>query len=616
MIQITGLTKHFGSQILFNNIDLKINQGEKTGLIGRNGFGKTTLFKILTGEEESDSGEITIPKNYKIGYVKQNIGFTKNTVLEEGTLGLPKELTEETWIVKKTLFGLGFNDKLLSMDPKNLSGGFQIRLNLTKTLLSNSNMLLLDEPTNYLDITSIRWLIKFLKEWKEEFILITHDRSFMDEVVTHIAGIYRTKIKKIKGNTENYYMQIAEEEDVYEKERLNSEKKFKKQEEYIARFRSKARLAGLIQSRLKMLDKMEKKEKLTEVKTVDFYFNYDRIESHSLMQIQELSFSYEKNTKLIDKLTFTIHKNDRIAVIGPNGRGKTTLLKLLTSELEKQSGGILKNSRTSIGYFAQTNVLKLHPENTVEEEISMEDPDRSFQKARNIAGALLFEQDDAEKKIKVLSGGEKSRVALGKIIIRPVNLLLLDEPTNHFDMESSDSLLEALIEFPGAVVMVTHNQMFLHAIATRLIVFDGGKIFLFEGSYAEFLEKIGWESEKSENNIQNKNEADKSILNKKELRKLRAEVIEEKSKIIKPLELKHKKLEDEIDKKEKSLAVHNADFLKASEEGNGKKISELSKLIHQIETEIDILFNEYEKTMSMYDEQIKFFEEKLASLEE
>jgi ATP-binding cassette, subfamily F, member 3 len=243
-------------------------------------------------------------------------------------------------------------------------------------------------------------------------------------------------------------------------------------------------------------------------------------------------------------------------------------------------------------------------------------PGNIEQIARNTAGALLFENDDALKKIKVLSGGEKSRVLLGKILVKPANLLLLDEPTNHFDMESSDSLLSALDNFPGACMIVTHNQMFLHAIPNRLLVFDAGKIFMFEGTYEEFLEKIGWESEKNEAFDDERKTAVNQNTNKKEVRKKRAEIIEEKSKAIKPIETKYKHLEKQIEKLESELKIYNEEFLKASVTSDGEKIAKLSKTIHDIENNISNLYNEFEDVMNKYDEKIIFFEKKLSLIEE
>lgn len=614
MIQITNITKAFGSQILFDNIDLQINREEKIGLIGRNGNGKTTLFKIIIGDEEADTGEIIIPRNYKIGYVKQNLDFKEDTILKEASHGLPHNMKDELWLVEKTLFGLGFTKETIYKNPSILSGGFQVRLNLVKTLLSQSNLLLLDEPTNFLDITSVRWLIKFLKSWKNEVLLITHDRGFMDEIITHTAIIHRKKIKKIKGNTSDMYNQIAMDEEVYERQRLNDEKKRKNIEVFINRFRAKARLAGLVQSRVKEIEKKEKKVKLEKLKTIDFQFSYEPVQSHIMMDVKNLTFSYDKNIKLINDLSFTVYNKDRIAVIGPNGKGKSTLMKLINNEIIPDSGAIKINPKARNGYFGQTNKVLLHPEHTIEEEIALEHPDHNIQSARDICGLLMFEGDDALKKIKVLSGGEKSRVLLGKILIGSTNLLLLDEPTNHFDLESCDSLLTAIDNFEGTAILVTHNEMFLHALATRLIVFDNDRIFVFEGTYKEFLDNVGWAEEKDEE--LSKNNEKISALNKKEIRKKRALLIEEKSKVLRPIEKEYNELENAIKKYEEENQNLQNELINASQKSEGERIGKISKALHELEKKINEKYEELDKIMQVFEKESKKYEEQLELLKE
>lgn len=614
MLSVIQLTKTFGKRTLFNSINFQINPGEKIGLVGRNGNGKTTLFRIITGEEEFDSGEINKSKNYKIGYVSQSLNFEKKTVIDEGALGLPKENQNDLWLLEKFLFGLGFSKDMLNINPNQLSGGYQIRLNLVKTLLGNPDLLLLDEPTNFLDITSIRWLIQYLKNWKNDLFLITHDRNFMDEIVTHTMIIHRNKIKKIAGQTDKLYEQIAQEEEVYERQRINDEKKEKNLKIFINRFRAKARLAGLVQSRIKELEKKEKKEKLEKVKLLDFQFKYDELKAHILMQAGKLKFSYDKINELLKGVSLNIYKNDRIAVIGPNGRGKSTLLKILTEKLLPQSGEIKKHNNLKIGYYAQTNNTDLHDEHTVEDEISLENPENDNQTVRGICGAMLFEQDDALKKIKILSGGEKSRVLLGKILAKPVNLLILDEPTNHLDMEACDALLAALDNFEGAVIIVTHNEMFLNMLATRLIIFDNDEVKVFEGIYHEFMSQLGWSSEKESKQIINKKNESNVSFNKKELRKKRAAILEEKSKTVKPLEEKYNEIEKKIKQHEEELARYEHEIIEASKEKNGAKIELLSKKCHELERGISKYYNELEKVMIQFDEATRIIENKLAEI--
>lgn len=611
MITIDNLSKSYTGQTLFENAGFKINPKEKVGLVGRNGHGKTTLIKIITEEELPDTGTITMPKNYTIGYLQQHLAFSESTVLDEAALGLKPEDKDALWKAEKILAGLGFVKEDMVKPPSSFSGGFQVRLNLAKVLISEPNLLLLDEPTNYLDIMSIRWLESFLQSWQNELILITHDRNFMDKVVTHTLGIHRKQVRKIKGDTEKLYTQIAKDEEIYEKTRVNDEQKRKEIELFITRFKSKATLASRVQSRVKALDKMEKKDQLDKVKDLDFEFNYKPYEGKYLMNATDLTFGYSEDNLLIKGLDLSIGSTDKICIIGKNGKGKTTLLKMLAESLPLLSGKIHVNNGVYKGVYEQTNIESLNKDNTVEDEIMYSHEDIDKLQARNAAGAMMFSGESALKKISVLSGGEKSRVMLSKIIATPCNLLMLDEPTNHLDMQACDALLEAISDYKGAVLMVTHNEMFLHAIAERLIVFQDGNVSLFEGTYADFLEKDGWNEEETNGNSQktvNKN-------NKKEIRKKRSEIIAEKSKILKPLEEELIDIEEQIDNNETNLNTYNDDILKASEVQDGEQIASLSKLINQANETIEALFERLEVVSEAFEEKKSEFDNRLQMLE-
>ncbi|HRZ26332.1 MAG TPA: ATP-binding cassette domain-containing protein [Spirochaetota bacterium] len=609
MIKAVNLSKSYGAQTLFEGVNFTVNPRERVGLVGRNGHGKTTLIRIITGEDHADDGGISAPKDYRLGYVSQHLEFSRPAVLEECCLGLPEHDKDDHWKAEKILFGLGFTVKDMKRDPVEFSGGYQVRLNLAKVLVSEPDMLLLDEPTNYLDILSIRWLANYLRQWKGELLLVTHDRSFMDSVVTHTMGIHRKKVRKVEGNTQKLYDQILREEEIHEKTRMNDEKKRKEVELFITRFRAKARLAGMVQSRVKALDKQERLDRLEKIKNLDFSFTESPFNAKVLTTAEGLSFSYEKNgIPLIKDFSITIGRNDRICVIGKNGRGKSTLLRLLSGALKPDSGAIQSHPGMAMGYFAQTNTHVLNPGMTVEDEIMAAGCER--QEARNIAGAMLFEGDMALKKISVLSGGEKSRVLLGKIIAQPANLILLDEPTNHLDMESCDALLAAIDSFEGAAVIVTHNEMFLHSLANRFIVFQGGGVSVFEGTYQAFLEKIGWEEEAASQGESGPEEPAATV-NKKELRKIRAEIMNRRSRELKPLEEKISALESSIMSLEEDLGSANRKIIEASGSGKGSLISELSKEVHRIQSSIDSDYADLERYTIEYDSRIKIFDEEL-----
>lgn len=619
MISAENLSKSYARQTLFEDVGFKINPKERVGLVGRNGHGKTTLLRMIVGEETPDNGQIIIPRNYRIGYVRQHLDFTEDTVLKEGIKGLPESRKDQHWKVEKVLAGLGFSQQDIERSPFEFSGGYQVRLNLAKVLVSEPDLLLLDEPTNYLDITSIRWIERFLVSWPHELILITHDRTFMDRIVTHTMGVHRRRVRKIEGDTGKYYSQIAQEEEIYEKTRLNDERKRKEVESFINQFRAKARLVGLVQSRIRNLEKSEKKEKLEKIKTLDFSFRYEPFVGKYVLTAQDLSFSYDSSKELIRDFSITLRPGEKVCIIGPNGKGKTTLLKLLAGQLSPSSGEIVSNPKTVPGVFEQTNVSSLMDSRTVEEEIIYSYSDIDRQKARDICGAMMFEGDYAMKKVEVLSGGEKSRVMLGKLLAVPVNLLLLDEPTNHLDLESSDALLAAIDSFDGAVVMVTHNEMFLHALAERLIIFYKDSIEVFEGGYQRFLEKGGWGDEETTLAAPKKLKSDKDSpekLDKKELRKKRAEIITERSRALGPLEKGIARVESEIEAREKRLKVLHAAMQEATLAREGKRISGISMDIHTCEQEIETLFIELEELTAEFDRLGAVFEERLSFIEQ
>ncbi|MBA4389581.1 MAG: ABC transporter ATP-binding protein [Syntrophus sp. (in: bacteria)] len=620
MLTVTNLSKSYGKDVILDEVTFTVNPGERVGLTGRNGSGKTTLFKLITGEEEADGGAISVPRGYAVSYLSQHIRFTEKTVLKEACKNMKthEDGRDETYRVKSILLGLGFSSSRFDFDPKMLSGGYQVRLNLSKILVSEPNLLLLDEPTNYLDILSIRWLARFLCAWKNELILVTHDRRFMDSVTTHTMGIHRKKIRKVPGSTEKLYQQIIQEEEVYEKTRVNDERKRKEIEQFIGRFRAQASRARAVQSKIRMLEKRDKKEKLTEERGLDFEFKAAPFPGKWLVEVDNLSFAFSQEGPLIiNGLTVAVKKRDRIAIIGKNGKGKTTLLKLIAGELVSTKGSIRPNQNLTPAYFGQMNVDRLDPNKTVLEEVLSAHTEYALGSARGICGAMLFEDEKALKKISVLSGGERSRVMLGKILARPANMILLDEPDNHLDAESIDALVEAIDVFDGAVMIVTHSEMILSAIATRLIVFDGGSVNLFEGTYEDFLERVGWADERGVDgeHVREDSEDTQKIPNRKDLRKLRAQIIGDKSKILAPLKKQITELEREITDLEKGIDRDNKTLIEASRSGEGKKIESLSLAIYNARGKIEGLFEELDVVTGEYERKSEIFETQLAELQ-
>lgn len=615
MLKIENLTKSYGSQILFENVTVNINRGERIGLVGRNGHGKTTLLRLIIGEETPDKGRISTPRGYKTAYLRQKLQFTKPTILEEVAIGLAPE---QTWRAEKILAGLGFSTYDMSRPPDAFSGGYQVRLNLARLLVSDADLVLLDEPTNYLDIVAIRWLENFFLSWKGELILVTHDRSFMDTVTTHTMGIHRQRIRKIQGSTGKYYSQIAQEEEIHERSRRNLERKRRQTEEFIRKFRAKARLVGLVQSRIRTLEKQKLPERLDAIRVLDFSFRHIPFNGKVVMEAEELSFRWSDGSPdLFRQLRLAVGSEDRIAVVGSNGKGKTTLLRVLAGELTCGEGKVKTHSRTRIGYFGQTNVQRLENTKTVVEELVSADPGRSQQKARHVAGTVMFEGDAALKKIEVLSGGERSRVLLGRLLLEPHNILLLDEPTNHLDMDTAEALLEALEEFEGAIIIVTHNEMFLHRLASRLIVFDRDRVSVFEGTYAQFLSEVGWEleeetEEKDSGRIRRRKGYEGQGMgggtkdNKRETRKERARLLQERSRELAPLKEKVTELEKMIKDMESGIETANRDLVEASNSGDADRIGSLSKELKDMKNSIEDHYWQFFKVM----ENLEILEEK------
>ena len=611
MIQLTNLSKSFGGQTLFHDVNFKMQSQQKIGFVGRNGSGKSTLFKMILGEESHDSGSISIPKNYRIGTLKQHLVFTEPTVREECALVLPEDEQWNFYKIEKLLFGLGFSEADLDKDPWSFSGGYQIRINLVKLLATEPNMLLLDEPTNYLDIISLRWLRGFIKEFDGEVILITHDRDFMDSVTTHTMGVQRKGLHVVSGDSYKYYGTLELADETYEKTKANQDKKRKELEEFVARNKARASTAALAQSKQKELDKMEEMEDLANDTNLSFHFNYKETPSKILFRANELGFGYTPEEPLFQNITFAMEKGKRIAIIGKNGKGKSTLLNYIAGELGEQRGSLEFHPSTVFAHFGQTNIERLNTKVTIVEEIASMSKEVGIPQARNIAGRMMFSGELGDKKIDVLSGGERSRVMLGKIIATPANLLFLDEPTNHLDMQSIDALADAIDAFEGSLIMVTHSEMLLHRLADALIIFHKGGAEYFDGTYADFLEKIGWEEEEGNSKPKKK----KPKIDYKERKKLRKAVTKERNEKRKPYTTEIKLCEEKIEKLEAEMALKNVDLDKASNSGENDLIMELSKEVGLVQQEIDAFFERLEIASEIDEDIVTEYEEKLLEID-
>src|SRR5579862_9879793 len=339
MIQVENASISFSGDPVFEGVSFTINPGERCALVGRNGSGKTTLFRMLVGQEVPDSGNVTFSKGYRLGYLDQHIRFSRPTVLEEAALGLKEEDMQK--------------------NPEQMSGGYHLRLHLAKVLLSEPDCLLLDEPTNYLDILSIRFLMAFLKQWKGELLIISHDREFLDYVATHTLGIHRKKVRKVKGTTVDFFKYIVQEEEIYERTRMNQDKKREHLQTYIERFGAKASKAAQAQSKQKMLNRIPVLEELKNLYQLDFSFLERPFPGKKMLDARSVSFGYTAEPVISD-VSLTVERADRIAIIGKNGYGKSTLLRILAGELTPQKGEVISSEQTAIGYFGQTHIQRLH----------------------------------------------------------------------------------------------------------------------------------------------------------------------------------------------------------------------------------------------------------------
>ena len=607
MIQLTNISKSFTTQELFTNLNLKLNSGNRLGLVGRNGSGKSTLFKIITGEDHADEGEVIIPKNYRIGTLKQHLSFSEKTLKEEAALALNEEMKYDTYRIEKILFGLGFSADDLDKDPLSFSGGYQIRINLAKLLVTEPNLLLLDEPTNYLDIVSLRWLQTFLRNFDGEVILITHNRNFMDAVCTHTAGIVRKNIKMVEGSTHKFYTQLQADDELHKKQKLSQDKKVKELEEFIAKNKARASTASLAQSKVKQLQKMDRLEDINLDASLAFNFNYKETPAKILLDVKDLSFGYNPDIPLFQNISFTLAKGETLGIIGKNGKGKSTLLNTIAGELKPNNGEINFNASTEFAHFGQTNIAHLSPDNTIMDEIYNANAKLSEANVRSICGAMMFSGKRADKKISLLSGGEKSRVMLGQIIAKDVNLLLLDEPTNHLDMQSIEALTNAIKNFKGSSIIVTHSEELLRRVCDRLIIFAKEGAEYFDGGYDDFLTKIGWDDEEEEEKVK---QAPKS--NHKENKKLRAELVRERNKLTSPLKKKVDKLEEKIMELENTLSLKHEELIEASNTGDSATLMELSKTVSAMENQVETLFEELELQQTALDDIIQEYDEKIS----
>ena len=524
MITISNLSKSYGRKVLFQDISLSINQREKIGLIGPNGAGKSTFFYLLLGEAEPSFGHIKINRNIRIGYLPQESSFKSgNTVLSELIEGdetimrlkQEKEKLEEKnqagskrygeilheldvlgyfeleHKAKKILMGLGFKEGDFNRPIMQLSGGWQMCTLLAKLLTYHYDILLLDEPTNYLDLSAAIWLKDFLANFKGTFIMISHDKAFLTEVTNYTLILEAGSITKVYGNYEQYE-RIKEEKRRHLIKQFNEEQKKREQlEKFISRFHAQPNKASQVRAKRRFLEKMEEvvlpPDPRESIRT--FHFPPTTRSGHMVMKLEKISKSYG-DIHVYKDFDFEVLQGEKAVLVGENGAGKSTLLKILSGVIDIDSGTRNIGYHTEIGYFSQTRMDVLNPENTVLKEAYSAAPGfMSEETIRTILGAFLFTGDDSDKLVKVLSGGEKSRLILAKLLINPPNFLLLDEPTTHLDVDAVDALIKALTEYAGTIIFISHDIHFVRSLANVVFEVKDGRVRKFSGNFEYYLEK-------------------------------------------------------------------------------------------------------------------------------
>lgn len=526
MIAINNLTFEIGSRALYDEANWHIKPGDKTGLIGANGTGKTTLLKLIVGDAKPTSGTISMSKDIKIGYLNQDLlsyqsdksilhvameAFARqnqlHTEIEELLKKLETDYSEEIlhklsdkqhefdaldgysieFKAHEILAGLGFSEEDQKRQLGEFSGGWRMRVMLAKILLQAPDILLLDEPTNHLDLPSIKWLETYLLAFEGAIVIVSHDRWFLDKVVNRIVESRKGKLTPYAGNYTFYLEEKSLRGEIQKNEFKNQQQKIKQEEQLINRFRAKASKAKLAQSRIKMLDKMERIEDVDdENPSVNFAFKFSKQSGRHVVRIEDVSKAYPSNA-ILEHANAVIEKGDKIALIGANGRGKSTLLRIIAG-VESYEGESITGHNVTETFFAQHQLESLHLENAILEELQAFAPKHTDTELRSILGSFLFTGDDVFKKIKVLSGGEKSRVALAKALTADANFLILDEPTNHLDMASVNILIQALNQFEGTFIVVSHDRYLLDNVANKIWYIEDHQIKEYPGTYAEYEE--------------------------------------------------------------------------------------------------------------------------------
>jgi ATP-binding cassette, subfamily F, member 3 len=601
---LSDVSLFFGARSIVEELDLRIADGDRIGLIGPNGSGKSTLLKLLSGEQVPDSGKIIVRKGARLGYLPQDLSIDGGKPLIEFVLASVPGRTEldaqlaqaEADLAAATdagsaeledvaerlgdlherlahfdehfsehealriLSGLGFKDDDKRRDIGEFSGGWKMRAVLAALLFQLPDLLLLDEPTNHLDMPSVTWFANFLARYRRAFILISHDREFLNEQIARVVSFEPEGVRQYAGNFDRYLKQRAEESEILSNRAKNLEREREETQRFIDRFRAQANKAKAVQSRVKRLEKMESVDSHERARVMRIHFPPSERCSNDVLVGEGIGKTYGAR-KVLDGVDVRITRGQRIAIIGPNGAGKTTLLKILAGELQADAAKVALGHHVKLGYFAQHHADTLSPESTPFQEVSEIDANAGVTRVRSVLGAFLFSGDDVDKKIRVLSGGERARVALARMLLKPGNLLLMDEPTNHLDLASAESLAESLTDYDGTLLFVSHNRSFVKRLATQIWNLEEGKLEVYPGTLDEYMYAQRERQEARERGSDGASQlsdtsakqAGSERVNRgddKERKRREAEQRAQRSKVLKPLKERLAQLESKIEKLE------------------------------------------------------------------
>lgn len=587
MIKLNGLEKRYGPKVLLKSVDFHLRPGDRVGLIGENGMGKTTLFRILTHKESYDGGTVSLRKGARIAMLEQELKDEGGTVLERVVLGddhfrkvkegleqlqndtKAQEQDSEAWAqrygnlqhefermggyhreatAQTILAGLAFKTDQMNQPLSEFSGGWRMRVELARLLLQQPEVLLLDEPTNHLDLASVVWLESFLKSYEGSLLLISHDRRFLNNLVTRIAELDRGNLTLYSGNYDDFERLKAERAEQLESQAANQQRRVAELERFIERFRAKNTKAAQAKSKQKILDKMEKVETTSNSRTVKFRFPQPARIGRIALDLVNITKSYGDLTVYQD-FSIQLERGSKVALVGVNGAGKSTLMKLMAGVLQPNKGEVVEGHNVTRAYFAQHNMETLKKESTVIESLDEVAGSMMLTRKRSILGAFLFGGDDVEKKVSVLSGGEKARLALARLLVHPAPLLLVDEPTNHLDIRSCEVLAAALADFDGTLVAISHDRFFLDGIINQVWEVEAGKVRIYHGNYTDYEREKAKQAAAQSKIDKQAREANSSKAKQDKQRKRReAEERNNRHRKLKPLKKRLQEIEPQLEK--------------------------------------------------------------------